>query len=150
VWYPVKLLNICYNLFAGTDMLSISVYEPTAIQILLGGTVPQFGRSVELGDRMWYTVKLLHICYNLFAGTEVLSLSVYEPIAIQILLGGTVSQFGRGVELEGRVCYPVKLLHISCNLFAGTEMLSLTVYKPIAIQILLGRGLSPNLAEGSS
>ena len=37
---------------------------------------------------MWYPVKLLHICYNLFAGTEMLSLTVYEPIAIQILLGG--------------------------------------------------------------
>ena len=66
-----------------------------------------------------------------------------------MLLGGTVTQFGRGVELGGRVWYLVKLLHISYNLFAGTEMLSLTVYEPIAIQILLG-GTVPNLAEGSS
>ena len=36
--------------------------------------------------RVWYSVKLLHIGYNLFAGTEMLSLSV--PIAIHILLGG--------------------------------------------------------------
>ena len=58
---------------------------------------------------------------------------------------------GEGVELEGRVWYPVKLLHISYNLFTGTEMLSLSVYEPIAIQILLGGGEpSPNLAEGSS
>ena len=42
----------------------------------------------------------------------------------------------------------VKLLHISYNLFAGTEMLSLSVYEPIAIQIVLD-GSSPNLAEGS-
>ena len=66
-------------------------------------------------------MKALHIMYNLFAGTETLSLSVYEPIAIRILLGGTVPQYGGGVELGGRVWYPVKLLHIRCNLFAGTE-----------------------------
>jgi hypothetical protein len=67
--------------------------------------------------------------YNLFAGTEILSLSVYEPIAVQIVLGEEgVIQFGRGIELEGRVLYPVKLLHIRYNLFAGTEMLSLSPF----------------------
>jgi len=90
----MKLLDISYNLFAGTEMLSLSVYEPITIQILLGGTIPQFGRGVELGGLVRYPVKLLQICYNLFAGTKMLSLSVYEPIAIQILRGGTVSQFG--------------------------------------------------------
>ena len=105
---------------------------------------------MELEGRVWYPMKLLHISHNLFAGTEMLFPSVYEPIAIQILLGGggTVPQFGRGVELGGCVWYPVKLLHISYNLFAGTEMLSLSVYEPIAIHILLG-GPSPNLTEGS-
>ena len=43
MWYPVKLLHIGYNLFAGTEMLSLSVYEPIAMQILHGVTVPQFG-----------------------------------------------------------------------------------------------------------
>ena len=52
--------------------------------------VPQFGRGVELGGRLWYRVKVLGIRYNMFAGTETLSLSVYEPIAMHILLGGTV------------------------------------------------------------
>ena len=47
--------------------------------------------------------KLLYIRYNLFAGTEMLSLSVYESIAKEILHGGTVPQFGEGVELGGRV-----------------------------------------------
>ena len=61
VWYPVKLLHICYNVFAGTEMLSLTVYEPIAIQILLGGTVPKFGRGVELGRWVWYPVKLLRI-----------------------------------------------------------------------------------------
>jgi len=56
-------------------MLSFFVYEPIAIKNCLGG-VPQFGRRVELGGRVWYPVKLLHISYNLFAGTEMLSLSV--------------------------------------------------------------------------
>ena len=65
---------------------------------------------------MWY----LFVRYNLFAGTEMLSLSVYEPIAIEILLGDR-PPFGRGVELGRWLWYPVKLLHISCNLFAGTE-----------------------------
>ena len=37
--------------------------------------------------------KVLHIRYNLFAGTEMLSLSVYESIAKEILHGGNVPQF---------------------------------------------------------
>ena len=76
MWYPMKLLHISYNLFAGTEMLSLSVYEPIAIQILLGGPSPNLGRGVELGGQVWYPVKLLHISYNLFAGTEMLSRSV--------------------------------------------------------------------------
>ena len=76
-------------------MLSLSVYEPIAIQILLwGDRPPSLGEGVALGARVWYPMKLLHISHNLFAGTEMLSLSVYEPITIQILLGGTLPQFG--------------------------------------------------------
>ena len=115
-------------------MLSLTVYEPIAIQILLGGRPPIWQRGRVRG-RVWYPVKLLHISYNLFAGTKMLTLSVYEPIAIQIFAWGDRPQFGRGVELEGRVWYPVKLLHIRYNLFAGSEMLSLSVYEPIVIQI---------------
>ena len=97
MWYPVKLLHISYNLFDGTEMLSLSVYEPIAIQILLGGTVPQFGRGVELGVRVWCSVKLLHTNCNLFAGNEMLSPSMYEPITIQIVDVETVPQFlGKG------------------------------------------------------
>jgi len=51
---------------------------------------------------VWYRMKVLRIRYNLYAGTEPLSLSVYEPITIQILLGG-VPHFEEGVELGGRV-----------------------------------------------
>ena len=53
MWYPMKLLHISYNLFAGTEMLSLSVYEPIAIHILLGGTVPEFGGGFELGGLVW-------------------------------------------------------------------------------------------------
>ena len=88
-------------------MLSLSVYEPIAIQILLGGTVPQFGGGVELRGRVWYPVKLLHNRYNLFAGTETLSLTVYEPNAIQFLFGGgTVPQFGGRGRARGSDVVP--------------------------------------------
>ena len=95
VWYHLKVLHISYDLFAGTEMLSLSVYEPTAIQMLLRDCPPIWG-GVELGGRLWYRMKVLCSRYNLFAGTETLSLSVYEPITIHILLGGTVPQFRVG------------------------------------------------------
>ena len=58
------------------------------MQFLAWGTVPQFGVGVKRGGQAWYNVKVLRIRYNSFAGTETLSLSVYEPIAMHILLGG--------------------------------------------------------------
>ena len=68
---------------------------------------------------------LLHICYNLFAGTEMLSLTVYEPIAIQIVLWGDRPPiWGEGFELGGRVWYPVKAHHNGHNLSFETETLS--------------------------
>ena len=51
---------------------------------------------MELGGRVYYPMKLLHISYNLFAGTEMQSLTVYELIAIQILLGGRPPIWPRG------------------------------------------------------
>ena len=77
------------------------------------------------------TAPLICIIYT---GTETISLSTHDPIAIQILLGGPSPNLGEGVEL-GVEWYPVELLHIRYNLFAGTEMLSLSVYEPIAMQI---------------
>ena len=50
---------------------------------------------------MWHPAKVLRIRSNLFAGTETLSLSVNEPIAKQILVGGTVPQFGGGGRARG-------------------------------------------------
>ena len=69
--------------------------------------------------RVWYTVKVLRIMYNLFARTETQSLSVYKPIAMQILLWvGDVPQFWVGVELGGRVCYPLEVLCSRYSSFA--------------------------------
>ena len=82
-----------HNKSIENEMLSLSVYEPIAMQMLLGGTVPQIGGGIELGVRVCYPLKVLCSRYNLFAGTDTLSLSVYEPIAKQILVGGTSPNF---------------------------------------------------------
>ena len=103
VWYPVKAHHTGHNLPIITKTLSLSVYEPIAIQCCSGESPPNFIEWVELGGRVRHFVKLLHIRYNLFVRTEMLSLSVYEPIAIQILLVGTVPEFVGGVELKGWV-----------------------------------------------
>jgi hypothetical protein len=42
-------------------------------------------RGVELGDRVSYPAKACHIKHNLSVETDMLSCSVYEPIAIHIL-----------------------------------------------------------------
>ena len=73
VRYPVKLLHIRYNLFAGNEMLFLSVYEPIAIHILFGGPSPNLGGGVELGGRMWYHMKAKHNGYNLYLETDALS-----------------------------------------------------------------------------
>ena len=61
MWYPVKARHDRHNVSAGTDTLSLSVYEPIGKQILVGGTDPQFGEGVELGDRVWHPAKVLRI-----------------------------------------------------------------------------------------
>ena len=80
--YPRKSSVLGKNVFAGTETLSLSVYESIAIQCCSGGPVPQIGEWVELGVRVRYPAKDLRVRYNFLAGTETLSLSVYEPIAM--------------------------------------------------------------------
>src|SRR5208282_5030148 len=63
------------------------------------GDHPPIWRRDRARGRGWYLVKLLHSRYHLFAGIEMLSLSVYEPIVKEILLGGTLPEFWEGVEL---------------------------------------------------
>ena len=115
----------------------LSVYEPIVKQILVEGPSPNLGEGVELEGRVWHPVKAHHNGHNLSIQTETLSLSVYEPIAIQFCSGDSPPNRG-GVELGGRVWYPAKVLRIRYNLFAGTETRSLSVYEPIAILILIG------------
>ena len=97
--YPAKVLRIRYNFLAGTEMLSLSVYEPIAMQFCMGDR-PQFLVGVELGGRVWYRVRVLRIPirHNLFAGTETLSISVYELITIHILLWGPSPNLGEGLS----------------------------------------------------
>ena len=97
MWYPVKVLHIRHNLFAGAGTPSLSVHEPIAMRVLWERGVPPFGGGVELMSRVWYHVKVLNIMHNLFAGAETLSLPVYEPIAICITWG-TIPNCGRGMS----------------------------------------------------
>ena len=94
----------------------------------MGGPSPNFGLGVELGGRVWYPMKVLLIRNNLCAGTETLSLSVYEPLVMQFFAWGTVPQFWVGVGQGGQVWYNVKVFRIRYNLFAGTETLSLSLF----------------------
>ena len=114
----------------------------------VGGSDPNWGEGVELGCRTWYHVKAHHNGHNLSIETETLSSFVLEQDAVQILLGGPSPNLGEGVELGGRVWYPLKVLHIRYNLFVGTEMLSLSVCEPITIQILPGWDRPPIWPRG--
>ena len=60
------------------------------------GAVPQFGRGVELGGRVWYPVKLLHIRYNLIVcwNRNAISLRLQANRNTHFALGDqTVPQF---------------------------------------------------------
>ena len=67
------------------------------MQIVLVGAVPQFGERVELGGRVWYPVNAHYNGHNLSFVTETLSLSDYEPIAIQFCLGEKYTTCGKGL-----------------------------------------------------
>ena len=59
----------------------ISLYEPIASRILLQGTVPIiFGEGMELGGRVWYSVKARHNMYNVSVGTVTLYLCDGKPV----------------------------------------------------------------------
>ena len=61
-----------------------------------GGSVPHLREGVELGGRVWYLQKARRDGHNMSIENEMLSLSVYEPIALQILLGAVLEFGGRG------------------------------------------------------
>ena len=79
-------------------------------------------------------MKVLCIRYNSFAGTETLSLRLRANRDANFAWGPSLN-LGEGVELGGRVCYPMKVLCSRYNLFAGTDTRSLSVNEPIAKQI---------------
>ena len=74
-------------------------------------------------------MKVPYIRYNLFAGTETLSLSVYDPIAIQykFWLGGPSPNLGGRDRVRGSNVVPVKAHHTGHNLLIETDTLSLFV-----------------------
>jgi hypothetical protein len=99
VWYPVKALYIVDTICVLKPKLYLSPSTSQSPCAFCGVEASPFGGGVELGGRMWYPVKVLHIRHHLFAGTETLSLSVYEQIAMRVLRG---PHLGQGVE---RVAY---------------------------------------------
>ena len=77
-------------------------------------TTPRFGGRGGVRVWVWYYVKLIYIRYNLFAGTDMLSLSVYEPIAKQILLGGPSPNLGGRGRVRGSSVVPRECPGIIC------------------------------------
>ena len=76
----------------------MSIFGPTPVylmyaDVIIIGETPNVERV-----NPWYRMTVLCIRYNLFAATETLYLSVYEPIAMQILLGGPSPTFGEGLS----------------------------------------------------
>ena len=103
-------------------------YSQSQDKFWVGDRPPQFGGGGQARGACVAPLKVLRIRSNLFAGTETLSLSVNEPIAKQILSGGTVPPiWEEGVELGGRMWYPVKAHHTGHNLLIETDTLSLLV-----------------------
>jgi len=94
VCYPIKFLHIRYNMFAGTETLSLRFRVNRNANFALGDRPPILGWELS---PVCYPLKILCIGYNLFAGTKTLFLSIYEPFAIQILLGeGRPPIWGKG------------------------------------------------------
>ena len=63
---------------------------------------------------------------------------------------GAYSHLGEGMELGGRVCYFVKVLHIRHNLFLEPKLYLSLIMSQSQHTFCLGRGLSPNLGKGWS
>ena len=115
-WYSVKVLHIRHNLFGGAETISLRLWANRHARFV---GPPPFGGGVELGvgfGTPWQYSILDTICLL----EPKLFLSPSEPIAIRVLWG-TVPHLGEGVKLGGRVCYPVKVLNIRHDEFAGNR-----------------------------
>ena len=106
-------------------MLSLSVYEPIAINILLGGPSPNFGGRSGVRGSSVVPMNAHHNGHNLSLETVTLSCFVYEQDALQVLgLGEATPNLGDGVELGGRVWYLMKAHQNGHNLSYETVTLS--------------------------
>ena len=92
-------------------MLSLSVYEPIAMQILLGGPSPKLGEKVELRGLVCYPRKS-SVVGAMFLLEPKRYLSPLTSQSQKKFCMGTVPQLGGGVELGGRVWHSAKVLRI--------------------------------------
>jgi len=92
---------------------------------------------------VWYPVKARHNRHNLYIVTDTLLFSVYESIAIHMLLGD--SNFLRRAGARVRCGTPLKARHNRHNFTSGTDTPFISVYASQSIKILLEGNLPTNL-----
>jgi len=74
--------------------------------------------------------------HNVSVETDTLYRTLYEPITITFNVGVRhKSTWGEGVEIGGRMSYPVKARTIAHKLSVQSETLSLSVYELDALHI---------------
>ena len=81
-------------MFAGTETLSLRLRANRNTKFERGGPSLNLGGAVEPEGSGVVQRESSHIRYNLFAGTEALSLSIYGPIAMQIFAWGPSPNMG--------------------------------------------------------
>jgi len=113
-------------LFAGTETLSLSVYEPIAIHIFAWGDRPPIWEGVELGGRKSSPSYAQCVCWSPHSIFSLLRANSHA----RFVCGG-VSHMGERFEVGGRV-YSV-VFCIMYNVFALTKTLSLSLYDSRAI-----------------
>ena len=84
-----------------TRIYAIGLHSDRCIVDLFSTQPPDLWEGVERGGRMWYPVNAHHNGHNLSIIAETLSLSVYEPIAIQFCSGESPPNWGMGLSLGG-------------------------------------------------
>ena len=93
------------------------------------------------GGRVWHSMKLLHISCNLLLEPKCYLSPIMSQSQYKFCLGDRPQIWPRGRAMGSGVVPRETPPYQSYNVFAETEMLSLSVYEPIAIQILLGQGI---------
>ena len=107
-------------------MLSLSVYESIAKDILHGEPSPNLGEGVELGARVWHPAKVIRISKICLLEPKGYLSPFTSQSQKKFWLGGPSQNLdGGGVELGVRLWYPVKAHHTGHNLFIETDAISL-------------------------